>query len=108
MNQAGVQYYRNLINELVANGITPVATLYHWDLPQALQDQGGWQNPDIADWFEYYASVCYQEFGDIVSSSNLFYGKKIHENCFRLKSFLFPDSSFGLSIPVFDLFKSSG
>ena len=62
----GIQYYKDLIAEMKSAGITPVATLYHWDLPQALQDQGGWLNADIADAFEAYAAVCFREFGDDV------------------------------------------
>jgi beta-glucosidase len=60
VNQAGVDFYSRLVDELLANDIEPLVTLYHWDLPAALDDRGGWLNRDIADWFAEYGSVLYR------------------------------------------------
>ncbi|CAL1538498.1 unnamed protein product [Lymnaea stagnalis] len=65
-NPAGVDYYRRLIDKLLEIGVTPMVTLYHWDLPQALQDRGGWLNPNITTWFRDYADLCFTEYGSKV------------------------------------------
>ncbi len=66
VNPKGVEFYNNLIGELIANGIEPCITLYHWDLPHALQIKGGFLNPEMPEWFGNYASICGKLFGDRV------------------------------------------
>ncbi|NXJ74020.1 LPH hydrolase, partial [Trogon melanurus] len=66
INSYGVDYYNRLIDGLVANNITPIVTLYHWDLPQALQDIGGWESTALIDLFDSFADFCFQTFGDRV------------------------------------------
>jgi beta-glucosidase len=59
-NAAGAGFYDRLVDGLLERGIEPIVTLYHWDLPAALDDRGGWLNPDIADWFADYATGAYR------------------------------------------------
>ena len=66
VNKEGINYYRNLCQELKKQGIHTCATLYHWDLPQALEDAGGWPDRSIIDVFREYVKVCYKELGDLV------------------------------------------
>ena len=64
-NQKGLDFYRRLVDRLRQRGIRPAATLYHWDLPQALQDDGGgWQNRDTAERFAEYSAIVYGALGD--------------------------------------------
>ncbi|GLJ47727.1 hypothetical protein SUGI_1008030 [Cryptomeria japonica] len=67
IDKVGVAYYNNLINELLKHDIKPFVTLFHWDLPQALEDKyGGFLSENIVKDFEAYSEVCFQEFGDRV------------------------------------------
>uniref|UniRef100_A0A3Q2CJ91 beta-glucosidase n=1 Tax=Cyprinodon variegatus TaxID=28743 RepID=A0A3Q2CJ91_CYPVA len=66
LNQKGVDYYNRLINGLLALKITPMVTIYHWDLPQALQDEGGWEKAEMIDIFNDYCDFCFATFGDRV------------------------------------------
>jgi beta-glucosidase len=66
INAAGLDYYDRVIDSLLAANITPFVTLYHWDLPQALQDQGGWENPTTIDAFLRYTDIVVSQLGDRV------------------------------------------
>lgn len=65
LNPEGVEFYRNIIQGCIARSITPLVTLYHWDLPQTLQDEGGWPARQTAFRFGDYAALCFAAFGDI-------------------------------------------
>lgn len=67
MNEAGLQFYDDLINELIKNKIEPIVTLYHWDLPQALQEAyGGWESREIIEDFNHYCTTLFKRYGDRV------------------------------------------
>ncbi|MGC8873161.1 MAG: GH1 family beta-glucosidase [Chloroflexia bacterium] len=67
VNPRGLDFYDRLVEALLERGIEPFPTLYHWDLPQPLQDKGGWPNRDTADCFAEYARIVAQRLGDRVS-----------------------------------------
>lgn len=66
VNQSGVDYYNRLIDKCLSNEIQPWVTLYHWDLPSALEKKGGWTNREILNWFSSYVEFCVKQFGDRV------------------------------------------
>jgi beta-glucosidase len=66
VNPAGLAFYDRLVDALLDAGITPSITLYHWDLPAALDDRGGWLNRDVAQWFAEYATAMFRALGDRV------------------------------------------
>ncbi|MCA0366243.1 MAG: beta-glucosidase [Bacteroidetes bacterium] len=67
-NQAGVDFYHKVIDYCHKKDIEPWITLYHWDLPMALEEKGGWTNREILDWFSYYVDFCTKEYGSKVKN----------------------------------------
>lgn len=65
VNEKAIAMYRDMIVTMKENGITPYITMFHWELPQALQVKGGWLNPQIVDWFGEYAKVIAENFADL-------------------------------------------
>uniref|UniRef100_A0A671Q1N0 Lactase-phlorizin hydrolase-like n=1 Tax=Sinocyclocheilus anshuiensis TaxID=1608454 RepID=A0A671Q1N0_9TELE len=86
--EKGVAYYDKMIDTLLQSGIDPTVTLHHWDLPQALQDSGGWENDSIVEAFKEFSDFCFSHYGDRVKTwitfgspwvvSNLGYGTGEH------------------------------
>ncbi len=68
VNQHGLDFYKRLVDGLHRRGIQPVATLWHWDTPQALQDTGGWESRDTASYFADYAALMHDALGDMVAT----------------------------------------
>lgn len=68
VNSKGIEFYNNVINECLKYNIVPFITLYHWDLPNCLEEAGGWTNKKTIDAFVKYAEVCYKAFGDRVKN----------------------------------------
>ena len=66
INEKGLDFYKRYIEEMLKNNMVPNATLYHWDLPYLLEQEGGWLNRDVVNWFGEYASLLFKEFNDIV------------------------------------------
>jgi len=68
-NPEGLDYYDRLVDAMLARGLKPFATLYHWELPQPLADLGGWRNRDVADWFADFTEVVMRRIGDRVHAA---------------------------------------
>jgi beta-glucosidase len=66
VNEKGVDFYNRVIDKCLSAGIEPWITLYHWDLPQPLEDKGGWTNRDVVLWFSEFTELCVKRFGDRV------------------------------------------
>src|SRR5699024_4279141 len=66
INEEGIQFYQNLIDELLKHQIEPVVTVYHFDLPAALEEKGGWDNRETIDAFVRYCDILFDRFGDKV------------------------------------------
>lgn len=101
VNPQGIAFYNAVIDELLKNGIEPYITLYHWDYPQALQDRGGWLNPESVGWFAEYASVVSGAFSDRVK-----YFITLNEpQCFTGLAHLQTEHAPGIRLPQKDLFR---
>ena len=68
INEKGIDFYNRMIDTCLQLGIEPWAMLYHWDLPQKLEEKGGWMNRDIIDWFSEYTDLCTRRFGNKIKN----------------------------------------
>ena len=101
VNQKGIDFYNKVIDKLISCGITPFVDIYHWDLPQCLMDRGGFENPEFPEWYEAYAKVCFEAFGDRVKMWSTFNELQISINAgYALQTFPPFKKSFAFSLPA--------
>ncbi len=101
VNEEGIQFYSDLIDALLENGIEPYITLYHWELPYELYKKGGWMNRDIAEWFGEYARLIGERFSDRVTH----FFTLNEPQCFVGLGFLTGVHALGLKCPLRDTFE---
>lgn len=101
VNEKAVEMYRNMIIKMRENGIEPYMTLYHWELPQALQDEGGWLNEESCRWFGYLAKVVAERFSDICE----YYFTLNEPQCFVGLGYQSGENAPGLKLSIEDGFK---
>lgn len=101
INEKGVKFYSELIDELIANGIEPYITLFHWDYPYTLHKKGGWLNNDSVDWFKDYAALVVELFSDRVTHYITFN----EPQCFIGSGYLYGEHAPGLKCTYNDLFQ---
>lgn len=90
INPKAVEFYRDLFKRLKENGIEPFVNLYHFDMPAALQETGGWENRRVAMYYGEYAKACFELFGDIVKRWFTFNEPIVHVECGYLQCFHYP------------------
>ena len=101
VNETGVKFYSDLIDELLANGVEPFITMYHWELPYELYKKGGWLNRGIAEWFGEYAKLIAERFSDRVK-----YFFTLNEpQCFVGLGYLRGEHAPGVKAPLRDTFE---
>lgn len=101
INPEGIDFYNRVIDTLLKYGIEPYITLYHWDYPQALQDKGGWVNPESVGWFAEYAAVVSKAFSDRVTK----FITLNEPQCFTGIAHLHEEHAPGVKLPARDLFQ---
>ncbi len=101
VNTKAIVLYRDMIVEMKKNGIEPYVTMYHWELPQALQEKGGWLNEDIIGYFGEYAKVVAQSFSDLAK----YFITMNEPQCFVGLGYLNGGHAPGLKLPVKDVFQ---
>lgn len=101
VNEEGIAFYNRVIDCLLKHGIEPYITLYHWDYPQALQDKGGWVNPESVNWFAEYAAVVSHAFSDRVTK----FITLNEPQCFTGLAHLHEEHAPGIKLPTRDLFQ---
>ncbi|MEG1001812.1 glycoside hydrolase family 1 protein [Clostridium sp.] len=90
VNEDGVKFYNNVIDELIKEGIEPFVNLFHFDMPMELQKIGGWENRDIVKYFADYAKTCFMLFGDRVKRWFTFNEPMVHVECGYYLGFHYP------------------
>lgn len=100
VNEKGIAFYNQLIDELLKAGIEPYITLYHWELPYELYKRGGWMNEESAEWFGNYAKIVAQRFSDRVTH----YFTLNEPQCFVGLGYMTGEHAPGLHVPVRDTF----